>query len=80
MCEYTAKEEISKRAMKNSYVHMKQTSIFKDDKLLGTYPSATYIEKHSEELFGIKLLQGGISEASRNNTLYKGFSFKYTNK
>lgn len=65
---------------KNGKSTGKPVEIFKDEKSLGVFPSCCELERQSEELFGVKLLQGNISAVCRGEwNQYYGFTFRYTN-
>lgn len=50
--------------------------MFKDGISLGIFPSATYLEKNSESLFGVKLTHQGISSVCvKRKIIYKGYTF-----
>lgn len=56
----------------------KSVIIFKDNIVLGIYRSATELDRKSEEMFGVKLIQTEISSVARGEkNLYKGYHFKY---
>ena len=56
----------------------KRIEVFKNNVSLGIFESCTYVEKHSEELFGVKLIQGEISLVTTGRiSKYKGYTFKY---
>ena len=81
LCIYDPNKEHTKSGAKAG--KKKRLSILMYDKemnFMGEYESATWIEKHSMELFGIKLLQGSISDVCNNKKpQYKGYIFKYAN-
>jgi flagellar biosynthesis GTPase FlhF len=65
-CEYNPKE------------HYKKVEVFKDNKSLGIFSSCAELERQSEKLFGIKLLNQSISDVCNSKkSQYKGFTFKY---
>lgn len=81
-CNYNPKEEGLKGGLKGnkkvSKLNCKKVEIFKNNKSLGIFPSCAELERQSEELFGVKLLNGGISRAcTSDRKQYKGFTFKY---
>ena len=52
--------------------------IFKDNVSLGIFNNCKDLERQSEKLFGVKLLNSSISEvANGKRKQYKGFTFKY---
>ena len=56
----------------------KEVIVFKDDKYIGTFESALYLEKNSIELFNIKLLSSEISKVCNNKAKqHKGYVFKF---
>lgn len=74
-CNYNPKEEMIKNSR---LLKSKQVQIFKNNILLGSFESCAGLERQSEELFGVKLLQNGISEVARGHKKqYKGYIFKY---
>lgn len=77
-CNYNKKEELRKNAVRMSKKTSKRVEIFKDEKSLGVFESASNLERQSEEVFGIKLLQSAISSVCLGKKpQYKGFTFKY---
>lgn len=59
----------------------KLIEVFKNEISVGMFKSAKELEKQSEELFGIKLSNSGISLACTGKTQqYKGYTFKYISK
>lgn len=80
-CNYNPKDEMIKSNSRNGKNNGKEVAVFKNDKKLGTFYSCAELERRSEELFGIKLLQSGISNtANDKQSQYKGFTFKYVNE
>lgn len=80
-CNYNAEEEKIKNHSKFGELSKKKNSkpveIFKDGISLGIFPSAKELERQSETLFGIKLLQGEISTVCRaERNYYKSYAFK----
>lgn len=76
--DYIPKEENRKRGFNNGKLNGKKVEIFKDIISLGIFSSCMDLERQSEELFGVKLLFGGISSVCRGKSkYYKGFIFKY---
>ena len=66
----------SKTNLKNKNTPIK---ILKNGILLGVFSGASELERHSEKLFGVKLLQGNISKVARGEKeQYKGFQFQFT--
>jgi hypothetical protein len=78
-CIYNSQKEKKKGNIKNSgKSQRKQVEIFKDKISLGVFESGSDLERQSEKLFGVKLLQGEISKVClEKRKYYKGFSFKY---
>lgn len=77
-CDYNPKEELRKSVYKNGKALGKQVEMFKNNKTLGIFESCIELERQSEKLFGVKLLNGSISEVcNKKKSQYKGFSFKY---
>ena len=76
-CNYDAKEEKVKNAIKMSKSTSKQVEILKDGESLGTFISCHELDRKSKELFDVKLDYTKISNAVRNNKIYKGFTFRY---
>ena len=73
-CVYDSKFESSKGSIAKS----KPVEIFKDGESLGVFPSCMELERQSEELFNVKLLNRGIGEVCRGEKpQYKGFTFRY---
>ncbi|EGT4138502.1 hypothetical protein EQZ09_11950 [Clostridium perfringens] len=65
-CEYNPKE------------HYKKVEVFKDNQSLGIFESCYELERQSERLFGVKLLNQSISSVCiGKKPQYKGFTFKY---
>lgn len=78
-CDYNSRNELAKISCKNSKMSSKKVEIFKDEILLGVFPSYSELERQSEELFDIRLDKEKISDVCRgirNN--YKGFTFRST--
>ena len=66
---------------KNVVAMGKQIEMFKDGISLGVYSSCAELGRKGEGLFGIKLMQDGISFVCRGERKqYKGFTFKYINE
>lgn len=81
-CFYNAKEEKIKGGKKgriNGAINAsKKVAVYKDVELKGIYPSATELERKSEQDFRIKFDHGAISKVcnGRQKT-HKGYTFKY---
>lgn len=77
-CKYDAEEERKKNGIKCSKSKSKPVEVFKDGISLGLFASAREIERQSEELFGVKLLNNCIPDVCNGKRkLYKGYTFKY---
>ncbi|EGT3619822.1 hypothetical protein FJ641_10510 [Clostridium perfringens] len=81
-CNYDPKEEktkgIKKASIKLAQLCSKKVEIFKNNKSLGIFPSCNELERKSEGLFGVKLLNSAISRVcTGKKSQYKGFTFKY---
>ncbi len=78
-CIYEPKKESYEGRKKAGKSKGKKVEIFKNKMSLGTFESCAEIERQSEELFGVKLLQNSISRVCRGgiNKTYMGFVFKY---
>lgn len=81
-CNYDPKEEFNKNnektGLKNKKFKSKPVEIFKDGKSLGIFESTCELERQSEKLFGVKLLNSNISQVCNGKkSQYKGFTFKY---
>lgn len=75
---YDTKEELRKVASKNGKSTSKQVEVFKDDKSLGIFNSASELSRKSETIFGVKLYESAISmvcNKKRNHA--KGYKFEY---
>lgn len=82
MCEYDSKKESKKRSSKSGKLRGKRVEIFKDGVSLGVFESCSELERQSEKLFGVKLLNSNISAVCNEKYMYntyKGYSFKYVN-
>lgn len=77
-CNYNPKDEYIK-GVKNSKGNRKSVCVFKDDVFLGKFESYIDLERNSEKLFGIKLLQNGICDSIKLSKPYKGFTFEKYN-
>jgi very-short-patch-repair endonuclease len=76
--DYDAKNILSERSRKNGLANGKQIEIFKDKISLGVFESGTDLARKSEELFGVKLNQGHISDVCLGiRKQHKGYTFKY---
>ena len=54
--------------------------VFKNGISQGIFESATYLERHSEELFGVKFVRACITQSCLNKPKYmkyKGYEFNY---
>lgn len=76
--ETYAPQSSKKITVKSGKALGKKVEIFKGKKSLGIFESASGLLRQSEELFGINMLQCGISMVCRGEKpQYKGFTFKY---
>ena len=80
-CNYSVEEEIDKRIQTATKMSVKATSkkveIFKGNISLGIFKSRSDLERQSEGLFGVKLLNSKVCQVcngTRNS--YKGYTFK----
>ena len=77
-CNYNPKEERRKAAINMSKVTSKKIIVLKDDEIIGVFPSASALERESEDKIGIRLLQSAVSRVCNGEKpQYKGFVFKY---
>lgn len=77
-CEYDGRAEKSKNCKKIADTNNRPIEIFKDGLSLGTFKSASELERKSIDIFGDVLYTGGISLAcSKKRNHYKGYMFKY---
>ncbi|GCD12885.1 hypothetical protein [Clostridium tagluense] len=78
-CNYDGKEESRKNGNKSGRLKVKPVEIFnKDDISLGKFFSGVELSRQSENLFGVKLNRGSISQVCNNKAKqYKGYTFKY---
>ena len=77
-CKYDGKQRQRDNFREVAISKGKPIEIFKDGTSLGIHKNATDLERESEKLFGIKLLQSGISEVCLGHRKkHKGFTFKY---
>lgn len=73
-CNYNPECEHNKTLFKGKVIE-----IFKNNKSLGIFNTITELSKNSFEMFGENLYTTEIYKAYKNNTSYKGFTFKYIN-
>ena len=72
-CHYDGKKESSKSSNSNR----KSIEIFKDGESLGVFSSGSELERMSEKLFGVKLLNTNISKVLKGKRKHcGGFTFK----
>lgn len=81
-CEYSAEEENMKNNLKNADRNKarcnRKVEIFKDGQSKGVFESITSLCKKSQELFGVRLDVGNVSNICRGKGIKsKGFTFKY---
>ena len=70
-----------KSGLSKTITKSKPIDIYKDDKYINSYQSASYLSKISEEELGIKLLSAKISAVANGDRItHKGFTFKYSDK
>lgn len=74
-CEYDPKKNKIKTAMKTGLANGIKIEIFKNDISLGVFNSAREIDRQSESILGVKLVQSMVSKAVRENKCYKGYNF-----
>lgn len=78
LCSYNPYEQTLKTAYNIAGHNKKTVEIFKDGISLGIFESTSELERQSEEVFGVKLLHGSISEVCNGKRKHhKGFTFKY---
>lgn len=73
---YIIKMYVNKELNKNN----RWIEIIKNGESLGIFESSYELERQSEKLFGVKLLNTGIGKACRLKKKYKGFEFRYLTK
>ena len=77
-CNYNPKEEFIKHNKKLGKSYSKIVEVFKNGVSVGVFESVSKIEKLSNELFGVKLYGGSITEVcNKKRKLYKGYYFEY---
>lgn len=77
-CNYNPKEEMRKVGGRNGKKSGKKVEVFKNGKSLGIFDSLCELERKSEELFGVKLLNECISLVCKGKQkLHKGYYFRY---
>lgn len=80
-CTYNAKQETIKNNNNSdarNKNNCKKVSVFKNEIFLGEFKSVNELERNSETVLGIKLLQSAISGVCTGKyRQYKGFTFKY---
>jgi len=77
-CTYNANDEMIKIGIKAGKSKAKKVEIFENDISKGIFPSASEIERISEELFGTKLLSSAINRVCHGiKPQYKGYVFKF---
>ncbi|HCL4447248.1 TPA: hypothetical protein N2D16_002853 [Clostridium botulinum] len=78
--DYNPKEERKKNVKKVGKLNGKEVEIFKDGISLGIFESVAELERQSEKLFGVKLLNSNIIQVCLGKNLnYKNYKFKYIN-
>lgn len=77
-CKYDSKEEMRKSAKKVADKNKKPVEVFKDGMSLGIFESCADLERKSEERFGVKFSNTGISAVCLGKLkTHKKYSFKY---
>lgn len=77
-CFYNAEEELKKSGLKQGIANGKPVEIFKNGQSMGVFNSCGQLERESQRLFGIKLIQSMISMVcTGKRKQYKGFTFNY---
>lgn len=75
--EYNPHQEQLRITSKN-LCRSKKVQVFKENKMLGTFESATELVEKSKELFGVQFLSSKISlVCNGKNKQHKGYTFKY---
>lgn len=78
LCNYNPKDEMKKSALRAIKMKQRPVMMFGDGVLLGVFESGTELERKSEKLFGVKLLQSQISNVCLGKKKqYKNYTFKY---
>lgn len=78
LCDYSEKEEMVKRGIKQGKQKCKSLIILKNEECLRIYVSLIQLERMSLKDFGIKLIGSKISMVCNNlKPQYKGYQFKY---
>ena len=76
--KYNSKTEKIKSLRKRVYTRKKILAMFKDGLFLNIFDSAVYLDRVSEDLFGVKLYKSKIGYVCRGGQeKYKGYDFKY---
>lgn len=80
-CDYDSKEVMKRSAYLISGHNKRAVKIIKDNITIGVFESVSELERQSEKMFEVKLVQSGISQVCRSElNHYKGFTFKYISK
>lgn len=80
-CNYDSKEVMKRSAYLISGHNKRAVKIIKDNITIGVFESVSELERQSEKMFEVKLVQSGISQVCRGElNHYKGFTFKYISK
>ena len=80
-CNYNPKKENAKSSSISGKLNGKPVEIFKNGNSLGVFPSCAELERQSEKLFGVKLLNSNMCSVCNGKKLqYKGYTFKYITK
>lgn len=75
-CNYDFKEKHLQQVKKLGFNNGYKIQVYKDNVYLGTYNSASEIDRKSENDFGTKLWQTQICICCKTGRLHKGFNFK----
>ena len=79
LCFYDKNKELRFGRSKSGKMNSKKVEIFQNGISLGVFESCTDLERRSEALFGVKLLQSSISQVCNGKKKsYKGFIFKFS--
>ena len=78
-CNYDPVKEKSKVSKRNGKLGTKPILMYnKEMDLIGEFESASWLDKHSEELLGIKLIGGKVSSVCRGERkTHKGYIFRF---
>lgn len=81
LCDYNPHEEFKKNSERNGKLNGRRVEVFdKDNASVGIFESASYLERESERLFGVKISAKKIrTSCTKEGRRYEGFKFKYYN-